>query len=62
MELSGRLCHDDWGESNLPILLARRTRTVKLCSLGTRARLGALGVGWVRLFPAVVKNRQAAPL
>ncbi len=31
------------------VLLARRTRTVKLCSPGTRARLGALGVGRVRM-------------
>ena len=28
MELSGRLCHDDWGGSKLPILLARGTRTI----------------------------------
>jgi len=34
-------------------LLARRTRTVKLCSPGTRARLGALGVGRVRMLRAV---------
>ena len=34
-------------------LLARRMRTVKLCSPGTRARLGALGVGRVRMLRAV---------
>ncbi len=32
---------------------ARGTRTVKLCSPGTRVRLGALGVGWVRMLRAV---------
>ena len=43
------------------ILLARRTRTIKLCSLGRRARLGALGVGRVRMSRAV-KDNLAAPL
>jgi len=43
------------------ILLARRTRTMKLCSPGTRARLGALGVGRVRILRAV-KDSLAAPL
>ena len=34
-------------------LLARRTRTMKQCSPGTRARLGAIGVGRVRKLRAV---------
>ena len=34
-------------------LLARRTRTIRMCSLGTRARHGALRVGRVRMSRAV---------
>ena len=41
-------------------LLARRTRTVKLCSPGRRARLGALGGGRVRKSRAV--EDQSAPI
>jgi hypothetical protein len=43
-------------------LLARRTRTVKLCSPGTRARLGALGdFGRVRILRAVKGNLGHSP-
>ena len=49
------------GGSGQTILLARRTRTIKLCSPGTRARLGALGVGRVRMLRAV-KDNLATPL
>ena len=42
-------------------LLARRTRTVNLCSPGARARLGALGVGRVRMWRAV-KDSLSHPL
>ena len=41
-------------------LLARRTRTIRMCSHGKRARLGAFGVGWVRML-RTVKNSLAAP-
>ena len=42
------------GEGDRPgALLARRTRTFRTCSPGTRARLGALGVGRVRMLRAV---------
>ena len=34
------------------VLLARRTRTFRKCSLGKRARHGALGVGRVRMLRA----------
>jgi len=37
-------------------LLARRTRTFRKCSPGTRARLGALGVGRVRMLRAVASQ------
>ena len=39
------------------IFLARRTRTVKLCSPGTRARLGALGVGRVKMVRSKGQHR-----
>ena len=49
------------GGNSQTILLACRTRTMKRCSPGTRARLGALGVGWVRMLRAV-KTVWASPL
>ena len=48
-------------KGSLSALLARRTRTMKLCSPGTRARLGALGVGRVRILRAV-KSTSGHPL
>ena len=42
------------------LLCGRKTRTMKLCSPGTRARLGALGVGRVRMSRAV--EDQSAPI
>ena len=45
---------DKGGEgSGQGALLARRTRTMKRCSRGKRARLGAVGVGRVRMSRAV---------
>ena len=43
-------------ESSQGALFARRTRTMKRCSPGRRARLGALGVGRVRNLRAVEGN------
>jgi hypothetical protein len=42
-------------------LLARGTRTIRMCSRGTRARLGALGVGWVRMLRAVKGSLGPSP-
>ena len=42
-----------WREQRPGALLGRRTRTMKLCSLGIRARHGALRVGRVRMSRAV---------
>ena len=41
------------GQERPAALLARRTRTFRTCSPGTKARLGALGVGRVRMLRAV---------
>jgi len=51
--LAQRAVSEEQEGSSQTILLARRTRTITLCSPGTRARLGALGVGRVRTLRAV---------
>jgi hypothetical protein len=56
-----RAASEEQEGSSQTILLARITRTMKRCSLGTRARLGALGVGRVRMLRAV-KDSLAVPL
>jgi len=48
------------GAGGQTISLARRPRTIRMCTPGTRARLSALGVGWVRMLRAV-KDSLAAP-
>src|SRR4029077_8884611 len=57
--LAQRAASERWeGQPGRPP--ARGTRTIRMCSPGTRARLGALGVGRVKMVRAI--EDQSAPL